>query len=78
MVIATNLDEKTIVTLSNLLWESNTPLMIVKSYGLVGYIRLQVMLDSFKFSKVVKIQLNSVVFYLLGVQFKFKFGFTNK
>jgi hypothetical protein len=67
LVIATNLDEKTIVTLSNLLWESNTPLMIVKSYGLVGYIRLQVMLDSFKFSKVVKIQLKSVIFYLLGI-----------
>jgi hypothetical protein len=41
-VIATNLDEKTTVALSSLLWDSNTPLMLVRSYGLIGYIRLQV------------------------------------
>ena len=42
LVIATNLDEKTAITLSNILWSSNTPFMLVRSYGLVGYIRLQV------------------------------------
>ena len=43
LVIATNLDEKTTMTLSSLLWSTSTPLMLVRSYGLVGYIRLQVL-----------------------------------
>jgi hypothetical protein len=34
------------------------------------------MLDSFRFSKVVKIQINSVIFYLLGISVWVKFGFT--
>ncbi len=34
--------EKTLATLSSLLWNSNIPLMIVRTYGLLGYIRLQI------------------------------------
>ena len=42
LVIATELSEKMMSTLSSLLWDANIPMMIVKSYGLIGYIRLQV------------------------------------
>ena len=42
LVIATELSEKMMSTLSSLLWNANIPMMIVKSYGLIGYIRLQV------------------------------------
>ena len=42
LVIATEIGEKTMLTLSSLLWKANVPLMIVKTYGLLGYIRLQV------------------------------------
>ena len=34
--------EKPIATLSSYLWEHNVPLMVVRTYGLLGYIRLQV------------------------------------
>ena len=42
LVIATEIGEKTLATLSQKLWNANIPMMIVKSYGLLGYIRLQV------------------------------------
>ena len=42
LVIATEIGEKTLATLSKKLWNANIPMMIVKSYGLLGYIRLQV------------------------------------
>ena len=42
LVIATELSEKMMTTLSSLLWNASIPMMIVKSYGLIGYIRLQV------------------------------------
>ena len=42
LVIATNVNEKTLIKLSELLWEANIPLMLVRSYGFVGYIRIQV------------------------------------
>lgn len=42
LVIATEISEKALLALSKLLWEDNIPLMIVKSYGFLGYIRLQV------------------------------------
>jgi len=42
IVIGSNIDEKTTTTLSKLLWEWNIPFIIVKSYGFLGYIRLQV------------------------------------
>ena len=42
LVIATEIGEKTLATLSKKLWNVNIPMMIVKSYGLLGYIRLQV------------------------------------
>ena len=41
LVIATDMDEKTLMNLSKLLWENHVPLMLVKSYGLLGYIRIQ-------------------------------------
>merc|ERR1719189_1227987 len=42
LVIATEISEKTLITLSNLLWDEDIPMMVVKTYGLLGYIRLQV------------------------------------
>jgi len=42
LVIAAEICEKTLITLSNLLWDENIPMMVVKTYGLLGYIRLQV------------------------------------
>ena len=41
LVIATDMDEKTLMTLSKLLWENHVPLIVIKSYGLLGYIRIQ-------------------------------------
>ena len=41
LVIATELDEESMKLLSNHLWISNIPLVLVRSYGLLGYIRLQ-------------------------------------
>jgi len=41
LVIASEMDEKTLMSLSKLLWENHVPLMLVKSYGLLGYIRIQ-------------------------------------
>merc|ERR1712029_384082 len=42
LVIATEISEKTLISLSKLLWNENVPMMVVKTYGLLGYIRLQV------------------------------------
>lgn len=42
LVIATEVSEKTLVSLSRFLWEANIPLMVVRSYGFIGYIRMQV------------------------------------
>lgn len=42
LVIATEIGEKTMAALSTLLWDANIPLMVVKTYGLLAYIRLQV------------------------------------
>ena len=42
LVIVTEIHEKTLATLSKLLWDANIPLMVVKTYGLLGYIRLQI------------------------------------
>lgn len=43
LVIATDMKEKSLKQLSQILWEANLPLMVVKSYGFVGYLRLQVL-----------------------------------
>ena len=42
LVIATEMKEKSLSQLSQILWEANRPLMLVKVVGFVGYIRLQV------------------------------------
>uniref|UniRef100_A0A336LIK4 NEDD8-activating enzyme E1 regulatory subunit n=1 Tax=Culicoides sonorensis TaxID=179676 RepID=A0A336LIK4_CULSO len=42
VVVATSLDERTIVTLSNLLWDLNIPLVICRSVGFLGSIRVQI------------------------------------
>ncbi|CAH0546622.1 unnamed protein product [Brassicogethes aeneus] len=42
VVIATALSEKTLIPLSKLLWEANIPLIVCRSIGFLGYIRLQV------------------------------------
>ncbi|KAK2186473.1 hypothetical protein NP493_199g06076 [Ridgeia piscesae] len=40
MVIVTDLPERTLVTLAAQLWESDTPLLVCRSYGLIGYMRM--------------------------------------
>ena len=42
LVIATELSEKSLKTAAAILWEANIPLMVVRSYGFIGYIRMQV------------------------------------
>ena len=42
LVIAADVGEKSLRRLSEILWEGKVPLMVVRSYGFVGYIRLQV------------------------------------
>ncbi len=42
LVIAAEMGEKSLKQLSQILWEGKKPLMVVRSYGFVGYIRLQV------------------------------------
>lgn len=42
VVVATSLDERSIVTLSNLLWDLNIPLVICRSVGFLGSVRVQV------------------------------------
>ncbi|KAG1666503.1 NEDD8-activating enzyme E1 regulatory subunit [Nymphon striatum] len=42
VVIATNLNESTLLKLSDLLWRQNIPLLICKTYGMIGYMRIQV------------------------------------
>lgn len=42
VVVATSLDERSIVTLSNLLWDLNIPLVICRSVGFLGSVRVQI------------------------------------
>lgn len=42
MVIATGLAEKTLLELANHLWCASVPLIVCRTYGMIGYIRLQV------------------------------------
>lgn len=42
LVIATDMSEKSLKQLSSLLWQANIPLMVVRAYGFISYIRLQV------------------------------------
>uniref|UniRef100_A0AAG5DDM8 NEDD8-activating enzyme E1 regulatory subunit n=1 Tax=Anopheles atroparvus TaxID=41427 RepID=A0AAG5DDM8_ANOAO len=42
VVVATSISERTIVRLSNVLWEQNIPLIIARSVGFYGVARLQV------------------------------------
>ena len=42
LVIATDVGEDTLKILSDHLWNNNIPLMLVRSYGLLGCIRLQI------------------------------------
>lgn len=41
LIIATQLDASTILTLSQICLKANIPLVIVRSYGYIGYLRLQ-------------------------------------
>ncbi|XP_074640964.1 NEDD8-activating enzyme E1 regulatory subunit-like isoform X2 [Tubulanus polymorphus] len=41
-VIATDLAEKTLLSLANYLWDHNIPLLVCRSYGMIGYLRLAV------------------------------------
>ncbi|CAL1290314.1 unnamed protein product [Larinioides sclopetarius] len=40
-VIATNVKEPTLLKLAGTLWEQDVPLLICRSYGMIGYMRLQ-------------------------------------
>jgi len=42
LVVSCGLPEKSLLTLSKVLWEENIPLLVVKTTGFLGYIRLQV------------------------------------
>ncbi|KAK3871146.1 hypothetical protein Pcinc_023708 [Petrolisthes cinctipes] len=40
-VVATCLPECTLLTLSKVLWEAKIPLVVVRTYGMIGYLRVQ-------------------------------------
>ncbi|KAK2529913.1 hypothetical protein Q9233_006298 [Columba guinea] len=40
LVVATQLPESTLLRLAELLWNSNIPLLVCRTYGLVGYMRI--------------------------------------
>ncbi|XP_061201941.1 NEDD8-activating enzyme E1 regulatory subunit isoform X2 [Neopsephotus bourkii] len=40
LVVATQLSESTLLRLAELLWNSNIPLLVCRTYGLVGYMRV--------------------------------------
>jgi len=40
VVIATQLEENTLLNLGKILWEKNVPLMVCRCYGTIGYLRL--------------------------------------
>ncbi|CAN7989608.1 unnamed protein product [Ixodes pacificus] len=42
VVVATGLKEKTLLDLSAKLWDAGVPLLVCRSYGMIGYMRLQV------------------------------------
>ncbi|GAB6020415.1 NEDD8-activating enzyme E1 regulatory subunit [Chamberlinius hualienensis] len=42
VVIASNVCERTLLDLADKLWSANIPLIVCRSYGLIGYIRVQV------------------------------------
>uniref|UniRef100_A0AAR5P3F2 NEDD8-activating enzyme E1 regulatory subunit n=1 Tax=Dendroctonus ponderosae TaxID=77166 RepID=A0AAR5P3F2_DENPD len=42
LVVATGVSEKVLVTLSKHLWECNVPLLVCRSIGFLGYVRLQI------------------------------------
>ncbi|RXG60580.1 NEDD8-activating enzyme E1 regulatory subunit [Armadillidium vulgare] len=42
VVIATNISESSLLNLSKILWDLKVPLVVTKSYGMIGYIRVQV------------------------------------
>lgn len=42
VVIATALPEKTLLALSSRLWDAGVPLVVCRSYGFIGYMRLQI------------------------------------
>ena len=41
MIIASNLTESVMIDLSRYLWEQSIPMVIVRTYGLLGKVRLQ-------------------------------------
>ena len=41
LVVACDLSEKTVATVSSVCWQANIPLMLLRSAGFLGYIRLQ-------------------------------------
>ncbi|CAN7992646.1 unnamed protein product, partial [Ixodes hexagonus] len=42
VVVATGLKEKTLLDLAAKLWDARVPLLVCRSYGMIGYMRLQV------------------------------------
>uniref|UniRef100_A0A8D0G203 NEDD8-activating enzyme E1 regulatory subunit n=1 Tax=Sphenodon punctatus TaxID=8508 RepID=A0A8D0G203_SPHPU len=40
VVVATQLPESTLLRLAEVLWESNIPLLVCRTYGLIGYMRI--------------------------------------
>lgn len=44
LVVVTSMGERALKVLSELLWEANIPLVVIRSYGFVGYIRLAIVI----------------------------------
>lgn len=43
----------TLLTLSNVLWEAKIPLVVVRSYGMIGYLRVQVSITPLHISVLI-------------------------
>ena len=63
LVIATDLADEPLLKLSELLWQANIPLIVARSYGFTGYIRIAVpehtggeLVASFLFSPIAHVE----------------------
>lgn len=43
----------TLLTLSKVLWEAKIPLVVVRSYGMIGYLRVQVSISSLQIAVLI-------------------------
>ncbi|MCL4127251.1 UNVERIFIED_CONTAM: hypothetical protein GTU68_032108, partial [Idotea baltica] len=78
VVIATTIRESSLLSLSEKLWEAKVPLLVVRSYGMIGYIRLQVeehtMIESHPDNVIPDLRLESPFASLSAYVDTFKFS----